>query len=125
MRPKLSVSFDCPFCGHEKTCDVKIDKDRSFGQIKCNICGAEYATNTHRLTQPVDVYAEWIDECDAVNAREEGEGEDGAADLGANGASHGPLDDEEDDGFADERQPEDREWRREGDEDDEDDEPVI
>ncbi|KAG8459069.1 hypothetical protein KFE25_002476 [Diacronema lutheri] len=111
-RPKLALSFDCPFCGHEKTCDVKLDKDRSFAEIKCNICSASYTTNTHKLTQPVDVYAEWVDECDAVN-KDGGAAVDDESRLDA-GLTRG---DEEDDGYDRERHDEpDEDWRHDRDE---------
>mmetsp|Transcript_9076 Transcript_9076/g.23483 ORF Transcript_9076/g.23483 Transcript_9076/m.23483 type:complete len:149 (-) Transcript_9076:59-505(-) len=104
-RPKLALLFDCPFCGHEKTCDVKIDRDRSFGMIKCSICGAKHSTNTHKLTQPVDVYAQWIDECDAVNNA--GEAEEEHFEL-----PHVGQGNDEDDGYEHEQHDQvDRDWR--------------
>jgi transcription elongation factor Elf1 len=113
-KPKLALSFDCPFCGHEKTCDVKIDKDRSFAEIKCNICAASYTTNTHKLTQPVDVYAEWIDECDAVN-KDGGADADNEDGLDA-GLRRGGDDDEEDDGYDREQHAtQDDDWRQDDD----------
>lgn len=91
---------------------MKIDKDRSFAEIKCNICSASYSTNTHKLTQPVDVYAEWIDECDAVN-------KDGAAVDDEDGLEAGLQrgDEEEDDGYEREVHDEpDEDWRQDDDE---------
>nr|XP_023997910.1 transcription elongation factor 1 homolog [Salvelinus alpinus] len=40
----LDTQFTCPFCNHEKSCDVKMD-----------------------LSEPVDVYSDWIDACEAAN----------------------------------------------------------
>lgn len=91
---------------------MKIDKDRSFAEIKCNICSASYSTNTHKLTQPVDVYAEWIDECDAVN-------KDGAAVDDEDGLEAGLQrgDEEDDDGYEREVHDEpDEDWRQDEDE---------
>lgn len=118
-RPKLALAFDCPFCGHEKTCDVKIDRDRSFGTIKCSICGAKHSANTHRLTQPVDVYAQWIDECDAVNNA----GADAEEDVYVPEGPRAPDDD--DDGYEREvHERVDRDWREGEDEDDGGEEDV-
>ena len=64
---KLEVLFTCPFCEQEKSCEVKMDFDRKTGAICCNVCTEEYQTIINRLSEPIDVYSDWIDACEAAN----------------------------------------------------------
>eukprot|EP00966_Prymnesium_polylepis_P163183 3771442-Prymnesium_polylepis.1 len=38
-----------------------MDFDHKVGSIACDSCGARHESRIHRLTEPIDVYAEWID----------------------------------------------------------------
>ena len=62
-KPKVATVFDCPFCGKTDSCGCTMDLDHKVGNIACDSCGAKYETRIHRLTDPIDVYAEWIDKC--------------------------------------------------------------
>ena len=62
-KPKVATVFDCPFCGKTDACGCTMDLDHKVGVIACDSCGAKYETRIHRLTDPIDVYAEWIDKC--------------------------------------------------------------
>ena len=44
--------------------------------IKCRVCLAKFQTEIHHLTEPIDVYCEWIDECEKVNATKNPEEEE-------------------------------------------------
>ena len=44
-----------------------MDLDHSVGSILCDGCGAKYEMRINRLTDPIDVYSEWIDMSEAVN----------------------------------------------------------
>lgn len=88
QREPLATTFRCVFCNHEAGVSVKIDKKAGVGNLSCKSCGQNFqtgincasmcsfpnsATATNRvvdLDQPVDVYSEWVDACDAV-ARDE------------------------------------------------------
>lgn len=63
----LDTEFDCPFCNHQKSCDVKMDRARKTGLISCAACLEEFQTPITHLSDPVDVYCDWIDACEAVN----------------------------------------------------------
>ncbi|ELR25143.1 elongation factor 1, putative [Acanthamoeba castellanii str. Neff] len=67
MEQKVPTTFDCPFCNHEKAVDCKIDKDTSIGSIRCRVCNESYQMITNYLSEPIDVYSEWIDQCEAAN----------------------------------------------------------
>lgn len=43
------------------------DKIRQVARISCRVCSEEYQTNTNFLSEPLDVYNEWIDACEDVN----------------------------------------------------------
>ena len=66
-KPKVAQIFDCPFCGKKDSCACKMDLDHSVGTILCDGCGAKYDMRINRLTDPIDVYSEWIDMSEAVN----------------------------------------------------------
>ncbi|XP_041519802.1 transcription elongation factor 1 homolog [Microtus oregoni] len=63
----LDTQFTCPFCNHEKSCDVKMNHARKTGVISCAVCLEEFQTRITNLSDPVDVYSDWIDACEAVN----------------------------------------------------------
>lgn len=63
----LETQFNCPFCNHEKSCEVKIDRSRNMGRISCRICLEEYQTEINYLTEAIDIYSSWIDACESVN----------------------------------------------------------
>ncbi|XP_076250261.1 transcription elongation factor 1 homolog isoform X2 [Rhynchophorus ferrugineus] len=58
----LDTQFTCPFCNHDKS-----DKGRSAAKIKCRICLEDFQTSINRLSEPVDVYNDWIDACEEAN----------------------------------------------------------
>uniref|UniRef100_A0AC34QCN7 Transcription elongation factor 1 homolog n=1 Tax=Panagrolaimus sp. JU765 TaxID=591449 RepID=A0AC34QCN7_9BILA len=67
MIQPLDTQFDCPFCNHEKVCEVKMDRDRNVGFISCRVCQESYQTAINYLSEPIDVYSDWIDACEEAN----------------------------------------------------------
>jgi transcription elongation factor Elf1 len=67
---KLPKSFDCPYCHHEQTIECKIDRQNEVATLRCRVCDVNYVTQTTSLTQPIDVYSEWLDHCEAANQLE-------------------------------------------------------
>ncbi|XP_017883929.1 transcription elongation factor 1 homolog [Ceratina calcarata] len=63
----METQFACPFCNHEKSCEVKMDKSRNTARIYCRVCLEDYQTTINGLSEPIDVYNDWIDACDAIN----------------------------------------------------------
>ncbi|KAK4621813.1 Transcription elongation factor 1 [Fulvia fulva] len=66
QREVLATNFKCVFCNHETSVGVKIDKKAGVGNLHCKSCLQNFQTGVNYLSQPVDVYADWIDACDAV-----------------------------------------------------------
>ncbi|KAF1571491.1 UNVERIFIED_CONTAM: hypothetical protein FQV16_0017123, partial [Eudyptes robustus] len=63
----LDTVFNCPFCNHERVCEVKLDRLRNVGFIQCRICTENFQTNITYLSEPIDVYSDWIDACEQAN----------------------------------------------------------
>jgi len=60
--------FDCPFCSHVQTIEVKMERTKNMGTLSCRICGASYRKcPLMSLTKEVDIYTEWIDYCEELN----------------------------------------------------------
>jgi len=64
---KLPNTFKCPFCSHESSVECSIDKAKEIGRITCRICDVNYTTEINELTAAIDVYSEWIDQCEEQN----------------------------------------------------------
>jgi transcription elongation factor Elf1 len=43
----LDTMFTCPFCNHEKSCEVKLEKDKNVGTITCGVCSEDFQTVTN------------------------------------------------------------------------------
>ncbi|MCL7034332.1 hypothetical protein MKW94_005072 [Papaver nudicaule] len=68
---KLDKVFPCPFCNNLRSVVCEIDKKLPIGTAICYICNAHYSTRINKLTESIDIYSEWIDECERVNTVEE------------------------------------------------------
>ena len=76
--PKVATVFDCPFCNHKKCVEVKMyfsffyfrDNKKQIANISCRVCTSNFKTKKTALTDPIDVYSEWIDECERINKEE-------------------------------------------------------
>ena len=66
---KLETIFRCPFCQHENSVGCSFNKVLRIGEISCSICSANYETRITPLTEPIDMYCEWMDECQRVNTK--------------------------------------------------------
>ncbi|KAJ5076935.1 transcription elongation factor 1 [Anaeramoeba ignava] len=63
--------FDCPFCCHKSTVTVQIDRQRKIAELLCSVCEASFKMDIDNLSEPIDVYHKWIDECENANERED------------------------------------------------------
>jgi transcription elongation factor Elf1 len=57
------------------------EKVAETGTIECRICGETFQCRISYLSDPVDVYCEWIDACEAAR--------DGSGAVGAGGGGAG------------------------------------
>ena len=68
-QPKVDTTFSCPFCNHANTVECKIRRKEHSAVIRCRVCDANYQTFVTELSEPVDVYCQWIDACEDANKR--------------------------------------------------------
>jgi len=66
QREGLATTFQCLFCNHENSVSVKLERKQGIGNLVCKVCGQSFQTSINALSAAVDVYADWIDACDAV-----------------------------------------------------------
>jgi transcription elongation factor Elf1 len=45
-----------------------MDWDRQLGTVACVQCGEAWSGKIHHLSEPVDVYSDWLDACEAANS---------------------------------------------------------
>nr|BAX24796.1 hypothetical protein [Oryza barthii] len=74
--PKLETAFSCPFCDHGGAVECSIDIKHMIAEASCFVCQARYSTTAHALTEPIDVYSEWIDQCELAKAAAAAAGDD-------------------------------------------------
>lgn len=65
-------SFKCPFCNHEGSCEVKLSREAETGAISCRVCGENFQCRISYLSDPVDVFCDWIDELERVRTGDAG-----------------------------------------------------
>jgi transcription elongation factor Elf1 len=65
-RATLAKRFKCPFCANDETVECKMDLRNGIGSLSCRLCGASYQMPIHHLHEPVDVFSEWLDDCEAA-----------------------------------------------------------
>ncbi|VVC99785.1 transcription elongation factor 1 homolog [Leptidea sinapis] len=63
----LDEQFNCPFCNHEKSCEVRIVRGKFSARVECRVCLEFFQTTTNVLSEPIDVYNEWVDACENAN----------------------------------------------------------
>ncbi|KZS99234.1 Elf1-domain-containing protein [Sistotremastrum niveocremeum HHB9708] len=93
----LETSFTCLFCHHDKSVSVKIDRKEGTGFLSCKVCGQTYQSKINHLTEPVDVFAEWMDAADNVNAETEAREKEQYRSAPSASRSHAIARDESDD----------------------------
>lgn len=77
IKQTLDTTFTCLFCNHEKLVICTIDKKNLLGELHCKICGQSFQTAIHALSQPVDIYSDWIDACEDLAEEAEKNGDAG------------------------------------------------
>ncbi|KAF8350690.1 hypothetical protein F5887DRAFT_940477 [Amanita rubescens] len=68
----LDTAFTCLFCHHEKSVSVRLDRKEGVAQLVCRVCDQRYQSRVNHLTEPIDIYSEWIDAADAAQREEHG-----------------------------------------------------
>ena len=61
-RATVPRTFKCPFCSNDGACEVKLNRAAETGDIACRVCGEAFRCRVTYLSDPVDVFCEWVDE---------------------------------------------------------------
>jgi len=69
-RAVVAKTFKCPFCNMVDSVECKMDNRARVGRVACRVCGAAFSMGINYLMEPIDVFCEWLDQCEAANARE-------------------------------------------------------
>lgn len=64
-RPTVATVFKCLYCNHDGAIECNLDFKAKVGTLKCRICGVDWQTRIHYLSEPIDVYSEFIDAAEA------------------------------------------------------------
>lgn len=60
----VATVFKCLFCNHDEAVSCKMDDASMTGTLKCRVCDSQYRSTINSLSEPIDVYSEWLDETD-------------------------------------------------------------
>lgn len=85
----VPTSFKCLFCNSEGSVSCKLNFASMVGQLKCRICDTSFETQINSLTDPIDVFSEWLDEAEELQEKENKK----MADAAAKGATGGIVGD--------------------------------
>mmetsp|Transcript_24285 Transcript_24285/g.34776 ORF Transcript_24285/g.34776 Transcript_24285/m.34776 type:complete len:170 (-) Transcript_24285:96-605(-) len=69
-RQTLAKQFKCPFCTNDEVVECKMDLKNNTGSLSCRMCSASYSMPIHHLHEPIDVFSEWLDDCEAAERGE-------------------------------------------------------
>ena len=67
QKQTLDKTFACVFCNHEDTVTTNLDQENKIGHLSCSACSVQWSCPITVLSEPIDVYSEWIDACEAAN----------------------------------------------------------
>ncbi|KAM0753218.1 Elf1-domain-containing protein [Meredithblackwellia eburnea MCA 4105] len=67
IKAVLDKTFRCLFCQHNGTVTCKLDTKNRVARLDCKDCAQHFTTDINHLTEPIDVYSEWIDACAEAN----------------------------------------------------------
>ena len=94
----LAKKFKCPFCANNDAVECKMDQKNGVGSLACRLCGASYQMPIHHLHEPIDVFSEWLDDCEeATKQQNGGTNTNGDGGVSAAAAPHYHDEDDEDD----------------------------
>ncbi|RKO96176.1 Elf1-domain-containing protein, partial [Caulochytrium protostelioides] len=63
-KTSLDTAFNCVFCNHDNSVTVKLDRNMNIGNLSCRACGVSFQSHVNYLSEPIDVYSDWLDACE-------------------------------------------------------------
>ena len=59
--PKVPKVFDCPKCSNSRCIEVKIQRTKFMGHLKCRICRVSSSMPINHLMKEIQVFCKWKD----------------------------------------------------------------
>eukprot|EP00834_Sanchytrium_tribonematis_P008325 NODE_943_length_2959_cov_0.532517.p2 type:complete len:152 gc:universal NODE_943_length_2959_cov_0.532517:893-438(-) len=73
IKLKLDTQFNCLNCNQENSVSVKMNRDKDIidprAVLMCRLCNITYSSKVNNLSQPVDVYHDWVDNFEKIQER--------------------------------------------------------
>ena len=61
--------FKCLFCNHDKSVVCSMDNKSMTGLLRCTVCDAKFQTQINSLSEPIDLFTEWLDDTTEAQAK--------------------------------------------------------
>lgn len=58
---RADKKFSCLECHREQMVECRLDYQRDKGRARCGACECVFVCDINKLSQPIDVYSEWVD----------------------------------------------------------------
>lgn len=65
----VPTQFKCLFCNSEGSVACKLNLVTMVGRLQCRVCDAQFETQINSLTDPIDVFSEWLDEAEELQEK--------------------------------------------------------
>jgi len=57
----VATVFKCIFCNHDGSVQCKLNYNTLVGELSCRVCDAHFEMRIHTLSDPIDIFSEWLD----------------------------------------------------------------
>ena len=68
IKVKLDTQFNCLKCNQEGSVGVKMNRDDGSATLMCTLCNVSFSSAINNLSAPVDIYHEWVDNYETIEA---------------------------------------------------------
>lgn len=68
--PSHGTKTNTRVCKKVDVVECKMDLRNGTGSLSCRVCSASYSMPIHHLHEPIDVFSEWLDDCEAAERGE-------------------------------------------------------
>jgi transcription elongation factor Elf1 len=58
--PKVFKCLRC-YTPNAVTCKLVLEPNNMTGHLTCSTCGAKFSTRINKLTEPIDLFTQWLD----------------------------------------------------------------
>jgi hypothetical protein len=58
----VATVFKCIFCNHNEAVSCRLNHNTMVGELNCRVCDAHFEMRIHSLSDPIDVFGEWLDQ---------------------------------------------------------------